>query len=296
MEYDVQLIGQAKGVLLMATTAAHLESAQKLEVHHSQGIQELTEVIVRRFPSFYRQALRQLGNAADAEDAVQDAFLSAYAHLNQFKGQAQLSTWLTTIVINAARMQARRRSRELHVPLDQRDEGEDRRTLAEQLSDHGPGPEEICLRQELAEMLDRLSARLSPTLRRTLQLRELDGLSTREAAQVLGVPAGTIKARLAKARAILKPLIQNSLGGKCGETVNTVDIASRKSQFRRCDRLGGGAKATSPVCTYHDEAMLLKRPRRTARGQFSKCFRDGTRFALLCWEVTQGSTARLKSV
>src|SRR5467141_1093905 len=72
--------------------------------------QELDNVVSRYLPVFYKRAFRFLGNATDAEDAVQDALLSAYKHLGQFRGQAQLSTWLTTIVTNAARMQLRRRA------------------------------------------------------------------------------------------------------------------------------------------------------------------------------------------
>jgi RNA polymerase sigma-70 factor, ECF subfamily len=64
----------------------------------------LTDVIVRHLARFRRIALRLLGNIADAEDAVQDAFLSAFTHLDQFRGQAKMSTWLTTIVISAARI------------------------------------------------------------------------------------------------------------------------------------------------------------------------------------------------
>jgi hypothetical protein len=71
--------------------------------------QELDCVVSRYLPMFYKRALRFLGNAPDAEDAVQDALLSAYRHLGQFRGQAQLSTWLMTIVTNAARMHRRRR-------------------------------------------------------------------------------------------------------------------------------------------------------------------------------------------
>jgi RNA polymerase sigma factor (sigma-70 family) len=70
-------------------------------------------------PSLYRGAYRLLGNAADAEDAVQDALLAAYLHLHQFKGQSKMSTWLAAIVHNSARMQLRRRLRHVHVPLDE---------------------------------------------------------------------------------------------------------------------------------------------------------------------------------
>ena len=66
--------------------------------------QALEQILLTRLPSFYWQAHRLLGNAADAEDAVQDGLLAAYTHLNQFRGQSQISTWLTTIVLNCARL------------------------------------------------------------------------------------------------------------------------------------------------------------------------------------------------
>ena len=79
----------------------------------------MTDVIVRHLARFRRIALRLLGNIADAEDAVQDAFLSAFTHLDQFRGQAKMSTWLTAIVINVARMKLRRRSPQAQIPLDE---------------------------------------------------------------------------------------------------------------------------------------------------------------------------------
>ena len=82
------------------------------EVSGRQGaVLEMKEVLSLRLPSFYRCALRVLGNAADAEDAVQEALLSAYRHIDQFKGQSQMTTWLTTIVRNSALMQLRKRGR-----------------------------------------------------------------------------------------------------------------------------------------------------------------------------------------
>ena len=86
---------------------------------HGQGVavqsrqskvQQLTDVIVRHLARFRRIARRLLGNIADAEDAVQEAFLSAFTHLDQFRGQAKMSTWLTAIVVNSARMKLRQRS------------------------------------------------------------------------------------------------------------------------------------------------------------------------------------------
>lgn len=192
----------------MGTTVATINRTQEPAVPaYQEEIQQLTNLITSRLPSFTRIALRLLGNVADAEDAVQDAFLSAYTHLHQFKGQAQMSTWLTTIVINAARMKVRRRPRQLHIPLEQ-DREQDRHSLSEMLSDRRPGPEEICRRWELTERLAQVSARLSPALRGTFQLREVDGLSIRETAQTQGIPHGTVKARVARARKKLKHLLQ----------------------------------------------------------------------------------------
>src|ERR1700733_705191 len=166
----------------------------------SERAHELDGVVSRHLPMFYKRAFRFLGNATDAEDAVQDALLSAYKHLGQFRGQAQLSTWLTTIVTNAARMQLRRRSS--HLSLDE-EQGEDGLTFSEQLADSKPSPEETCSTAEAQDRMVEGVNQLSPKLRQAFQLRDIDGLTTKEAALVLGVPPGTVKAQLARARAKL---------------------------------------------------------------------------------------------
>jgi RNA polymerase sigma-70 factor (ECF subfamily) len=168
--------------------------------------QELDSVVFRYLPMFYKRAFRFLGNVSDAEDAVQDALLSAYRHLGQFRGQAQLSTWLTTIVTNAARMQLRRR-RGGYLSLDEQ-QGEDGLTISERLPDSRPSPEEVCSTAEARDRLVDGVKQLSPKLRRTFQLRDLDGLTTKQAALVLGVPQGTVKAQLARARAKLAGIMR----------------------------------------------------------------------------------------
>ena len=89
----------------------------------SERAQELDSVVSRYLPMFYKRAFRFLGNMPDAEDAVQDALLSAYKHLVQFRGQAQLSTWLATIVTNAALMKLRRRDSYLSLDEGQGEDG-----------------------------------------------------------------------------------------------------------------------------------------------------------------------------
>jgi len=164
---------------------------------------EMLAVVSRCLPSLYRYAYRLLGNKADAEDAVQDAVLAGYKHLNQFRGDAQLSTWLTTIVINCARMHLRKRSRYIHVSLDSRIGEDHEYPLSDILVDHRPNPEDECHRSTLKARLMKSAAQLSPTLRKTFHLRFVDHLSVGETARVLGVPIGTVKAQTARARAKL---------------------------------------------------------------------------------------------
>jgi RNA polymerase sigma-70 factor (ECF subfamily) len=200
----------------MATTVAEINNAPSAAFpSYQEELRELTSVIDRRAASFKRIALRVLDNAADAEDAVQDAFLSAYKHLDQFRGRAQMSTWLTTIVVNKARMKLRQRSRQLQISIEAEDRDENRHPFSDALSDRRPTPEEVCQRLEVWERLAQLLTWLSPPLRRTFQLREVDGLTIRETAHVLGVPENTVKTRLARARIKLKQLMQKSLHAKC---------------------------------------------------------------------------------
>jgi RNA polymerase sigma factor (sigma-70 family) len=163
----------------------------------------LLSVLARCLPSLHRYAYRLLGNKTDAEDAVQDALLAAYKHLNQFRGDSQLSTWLTTIVINCARMHLRKRSRYIHVSLESRIGEDQEYSLSETLVDHRANPEDECHRSTLNARLMKAAAQLSPTLRKTFHLRFVDHLSVCETARILGVPSGTVKAQTARARAKL---------------------------------------------------------------------------------------------
>ena len=195
----------------MQEAGAYVGSDQDLNVADREGMaREMEELVSRRRAFFYRRAYQVLGNAADAEDAVQDALLSAFKHLEQFRRQSQMSTWLTTIVTNCALMQSRRRVRQIHFSLDE-PIGEERKDLIrERLAHHGLNPEDECLHSELGARLRRLVGQLSPRLRKTFQLRHVDGLTTSEAAHILGVPTGTVKAQLSRARGKLKSSLRRS--------------------------------------------------------------------------------------
>jgi RNA polymerase sigma-70 factor, ECF subfamily len=174
--------------------------------------EEMNKALSRWRASFFRSAYRFLENTADAEDAVQDALLSAYKHIDQFRGEAQMSTWLTAIVANSARMQLRKRPRNIHVSLDEPIGEEQKLSMAELLADCRPSPEDECQSSELRARLKELATQLSPPLRKAFQLRDLDGLTTSEAAHILGLPIGTLKAQLARARAKLRRLLLRAGG------------------------------------------------------------------------------------
>src|ERR1700729_3938516 len=104
----------------MLNTKGYVGVDGPLEIPGREGItQAFGHVLSSRLISFYRKAYRMLGNRADAEDAVQDALLAAYAHLDQFKGQSDLSTWVTAIMHNCALLQLRRRRHHVYVSLDE---------------------------------------------------------------------------------------------------------------------------------------------------------------------------------
>jgi RNA polymerase sigma-70 factor, ECF subfamily len=196
----------------MQNTNAYVATEEREETpNEGKAGQQLEQVLASGLPSLYRRAYRILGNAADAEDAVQDALLAAFTHLHQFRGQAQITTWITTIVLNCARLQLRRRARYVHVSLDGSTGELQPVSVSEALADHRPNPEDECRESELGSRLTDLYRQLSPTLRRTFLLRDVDGLSIRETARILGVPTGTVKAQSARARKRLKELMRHTL-------------------------------------------------------------------------------------
>jgi RNA polymerase sigma-70 factor, ECF subfamily len=200
------------GIIKMQQAEAHIGTENYFDLSNGERpARELHAVLASCRPSLHRSAYRLLGNAADAEDAVQDALLSACKHLDQFRGESQISTWLTAIVFNSARMQLRRRPRQIHVSLDEQIGEGQQYSISERLAGREPDPEQEYRNCELTEHIRRLMTHLSPTLFRTFQLCDMGGLSIRETAEILDIPAGTVKAQSARARKKLKQLMQSAL-------------------------------------------------------------------------------------
>jgi RNA polymerase sigma-70 factor (ECF subfamily) len=140
-----------------------------------------------------------VGSPEEAEEVLQEAMLNAFRNLRRFEGRSQFSTWLTRIVINTALMRLRARKQRRDVSLDATMCDGDL-SLAERLPAAGPDPEQVYARRELRAKIERSVAQLSPVLRSTFLMREVQGLSTKRAAALLKVPIGTVKARLHRAK------------------------------------------------------------------------------------------------
>lgn len=158
-------------------------------------------LVARHYRHVFALAFHLLGNADDAADATQDAFLKAFERLSQFRGDAAFSTWLYRITINACHdLQRQRRP----TPFSQLNE-EDNESVAA-LEDLRPDPEEMWQRQEQQEAVQKILASLPEEFRQVIVLCDLQGLTYSEAAAVLGMPEGTVKSRLHRARHAFKDL------------------------------------------------------------------------------------------
>ena len=156
-----------------------------------------TEIVEQYSDLAYSVAFRMLRNAEDAEDAVQEAYISAYKSLPNFKGQSKLSTWLYRIVVNACLMKIRKdKSRAKYLSEKAYDDAI--------VYDWKNDPEEAAVNSELRSILESGLDLLSPDLRAALVLRDIQGLSTEEAAEVLEISIASLKSRLHRARIQLR--------------------------------------------------------------------------------------------
>jgi RNA polymerase sigma-70 factor, ECF subfamily len=179
--------------------------------HQSHGIVDtLQEMFLASRPKFVGMAYSILRNKEDAEDAVQDAVLSAYVHLRNFEGRSAFTTWFTRIVLNAALMILRKRtnSRVDSLPESSRS-GEI--SWTERIPASQPDPEMVCAEGETFQLIDVLLGRMNPVLRQSFTMTYYDEMSSREACTLLGVSIGTFKSRVFRARRHLMALAQRSL-------------------------------------------------------------------------------------
>src|ERR1700694_96074 len=150
--------------LANAQVAGAQWNEQKLIRAGQRGDSQAVETLFRRYQRpLFQTALRVLGNAEDAEDALQDGMLSAYRNLKRFEGRSQFSTWLTRIVINAALMRRRSAKARPAVSLDETHH-EDELPASERFADDSPNPEQLFVGTELREIINENLGELLPLL------------------------------------------------------------------------------------------------------------------------------------
>jgi RNA polymerase sigma-70 factor (ECF subfamily) len=160
--------------------------------------------LLRRYErKIFRLALHITQNREDAEDVLQESFLKAYEHLDQFQGQSKFYTWIVRIAVNQALMKLRKRKSDRSVSLDDTiDTGED--NIVREIATWDENPEQKYSREELNSILTSAVDGLTPIYRAVFVLRDIDGLSTEEAAEALELSVPAVKSRLLRARLQLR--------------------------------------------------------------------------------------------
>src|SRR3954464_15697841 len=160
--------------------------------------------LVRRYEGkIFRLAQHVTQNREDAEDVLQETFLKAYEHLDQFKGDSKFYTWIVRIAVNQALMKLRRRKTDKSVSLDETiDTGED--TVTREVAAWDEDPEQRFTREEIGEILNSAVESLEPLYRSVFVLRDIEDLSTEETAEALNLSIPAVKSRLLRARLQLR--------------------------------------------------------------------------------------------
>jgi RNA polymerase sigma-70 factor (ECF subfamily) len=183
----------------------------------------LFEVIMRRYNQRLFRVVRSVVRAdEEAEDVVQQAYVSAYTHLAQFAGHSQFATWLTRIAINEGLARLRQRAREPELNLKEDDE-----TMPQPLTPHTP--EDEASRREMSHILEKTIDDLPTIYRVVFVMRELEQMSTAEAAAALEITEETIKVRLHRAKGLLRNAISTRMQESMAEAFPFLG--------QRCDRI-----------------------------------------------------------
>ena len=189
-------------------SAQEAQFVARLQANEDAAYDELVRIYNA---SIYHVAFRMLGDAAEASDVVQDIFLKVFRNIGGFKGEAALKTWIFKIAFSEILNRLRwwkRRHRFATVSLDERPNGV---PTSETVPDTGPTPEEILQCKEREGAIQQALGRLSHEHRSIIVLRDIEGFSYNEIADVLGISMGTVKSRIARARADLKKSLMRYL-------------------------------------------------------------------------------------
>jgi RNA polymerase sigma-70 factor (ECF subfamily) len=173
--------------------------------------QAMEQLLVRAQEVAYRFSLLVCGHPEDAEDVMQDALLKTYSHVNRIKKPEAFRTWLYQTVRNACLMKRRRRVGEptTHLSLEQGVRGEDGSAQPVDVEDRGRPADQRLIDGWISGRLRRALSALPPSHRMIVVLREIEGLSTREAAAVTGISEANVKTRLHRARFMMRQQLED---------------------------------------------------------------------------------------
>jgi RNA polymerase sigma-70 factor (ECF subfamily) len=191
------------------TELALVQAAQKGDVG-------AFEQLIKKYDrNVFRIAQHITQNREDAEDVVQDAFLKAYQKLDQFQGNSKFYTWIVRIAVNEALMKLRKRKSDKLVSMDE-DVETDEGTITREFADWSPNPEQQYNQAELNDILSRTIQGLPASFRTVFVLRDVEGLSTEETAEMLGLSVPAVKSRLLRARLQLRERLSRHFKTKKG--------------------------------------------------------------------------------
>ena len=167
------------------------------------GASGFEDVVERHSRMVYNVALRMMGSPEDAEDVAQDAFLSAYRAFGRFRGESKVSTWLYRITVNAALMRLRKTKRARTLTQTGLDDLE--------IPDWSQAPDDFASNAELGERLREGLDMLPPDMKAAVVLRDVEGLSSAEAARALEISVSSLKSRLHRGRTLLRKHLEEYL-------------------------------------------------------------------------------------
>ena len=201
-------------VTALALDYAGLTDAELARCIVAKDAAAARHLITRNNQRLFRAAWSILADRAEAEEAVQDGYLKAFAALPSFRGEAQLSTWLTRIVVNEA-LERRRKAGRRRQQLEAQGVSfiESYREALMRGSEPSQSPEQEVMRAELARLLEGAIGRLPEVFRPAFVLREIEGLSVAETAAALDLPEATVRTRLHRARLRLQADLAPALSG-----------------------------------------------------------------------------------
>jgi len=174
-----------------------------LEALQRRDKQAFTQLVDRESERIYRLALKMVGNIQDAEDVLQETFIKAYDNIKGFEGRSKVSTWLYRIAVNESLMLLRKRKDNI-TSIDAGAETDQGEFLPKQIVDWCCLPEKELMSSEASEFISNAMRKLSDSNRAAFLLRDVEGLSTREAAETLAISESALKIRLMRARMQLR--------------------------------------------------------------------------------------------